>query len=86
MLPQIFQEHLRQNHLGSNALLGIFRRQSRQFVAGLFLICLGKHILHIPKDVGLAKERGFQFHNLSFPGVRYPSRSRIFAVSSSTRS
>ena len=45
ILPQIPQGHGGQHHLGSHPLLGRLGRQSRQLIAGLFLVGLGKDFL-----------------------------------------
>ena len=43
--PKVTQGQSGQNHLGGNPLLGAFRRQARQLVAGLFLVGLGQDLL-----------------------------------------
>ena len=45
IFPQISQGHRREDHLCGDPLLGAFRRQARQLVAGLFLVGLGQDLL-----------------------------------------
>ena len=59
VLPKIGQEKIGYYHFGSYPLLGRFRRQSRQAVAGFVLVGLGQGVLHVPEGVCGAQEPCF---------------------------
>ena len=59
VFPEIGKRQGGKHHLGRHPLLGSFRRQTRQLVAGFFLVGLGQHLLDIPECVGFSQQCGF---------------------------
>ena len=59
VFPEIGKRQGGKHHLGRHSLLGRLRRQTRQLVAGFFLVGLGQHLLDIPECVGFSQQCGF---------------------------
>ena len=75
--PQIGQGEVGHHHLGRHPLLGVLRRNARQPVAGLLLVCFGQGVLYRLKLVHVPQQLCFEYHVIAPSRLRFVEYQRL---------